>query len=921
MGIFFRNSILLLLASFLWACSADISSDQHVTDAKRYLSEGKQSAAVIELKNALQQDANHQEARWLLGEAYFNDGQYANANKELTRARELGRSDDDVLPLLAQVLLVMGDTKRLQQFDATGLSDTARSFVLASQGIGLLRSGAGPEEAEKLIDQAIAASNTAYALEIKARLIGFSARGDWLPVRQQLNKVFDVDPNYAPAWSLLGDIEIRSLNIQLAEEAYTKAINSSDTRLEDYYKRALVRLQMENLDGAKEDIGVLAKRSPKSLSTQYLQGIIFFRDGNIKEAITAFDMSKNDENRYPMSLFYLAMANNMEGNTSQAEDYAYRFLSIAPDNEAGRKLLAAMKLKQGDAKEAESLVRPVVEKNQDDISALNMLASALLKQGKTEEGIGLLTKVTELQPESPEAKAKLGAGLLASGDVNRGLEYLESALKLDPSYEGADLLLMSALLKKGDIDGALAVVDRFEEKSSNKAIAHGWRGQIYLAANRIDDAKASFNKALELSPGDPAASGSLAFLAIKEQNFDVAKKYYKTVLEHNPNHLSTLVKLAALAEVEKNRDEMLKWLTQAVETHPKDIQPRVLLSRFYLTEGRPEQVPVLVTALEPSLQETPDVLNVMGLSYLQRGEFADAKLVFQKLTLSRPDAPQPFYHLGVSTMALGERDNAQKAFISALDIAPSYIEPRIEVTRFLLSQKDRDAAVKHLAILKKLAPENADVLQLDAVRARLDGDQNEALALSAKAFENAPTSQNMLVLAQQNWAMGHKQASQKILETWVAKHPGDVSANLELADLHLAEGEEKKAGERYKEVLAVQENNPLALNNLAWLLRDSDPKMALVYAEKAVELSANSAAALDTLAVVLLNNNQKERAQRTIERALDKNDTNASIKYHSAMINVAIGDKQKAKGVLESILTGDAVFPERKEAEALLKTL
>ncbi len=921
MSMYFRNGFLIFMISLLFACSSDLSGDKDVDKAKGYLAEGKSNAAIIELKNALQKNGNNQEARWLLGAEYFNKGLYADAVKELSKARELGRSDEDVLPLLSQSLLNVGGKDILQGLSTDNLSDSARSYILASQGMSKLRSGEGIEKSSILINQAVDASATAFALEVKARLMGASSRGDWGAVRQQLQKVFEVDPNYAPAWSLQGDIEFQSLNLTLAEQAYTKAINSGNLRLEDYYKRALVRLQMEDLEGATKDIDFLAKRAPKSPSTHYVQGIIHMRNGNIKEAITAFDVAQNNEDRFPMSLFYLATAHNMEGNFEQAEGFAYRFLAIDPDNEPGRKLLAAMKLQQGENVEAETLIRPVIENNGEDVNALNILASALLKQGKTKDGVDVLAKISELQPDSPEAMTKLAAGLLASGDTSGGLERIEAALKLDPSYEQAGLVLVSTLIKQKDFDGAIKIVDEFEQKNPNSAAHHVLHGQVYMAATRVDDAKAAFEQALVVAPGDPVVSQSLALLAIQDKDFDLARSYYLKVLDHHSDYLPAMLKLAALADVQGDTEEMVKQLEQAKNAHPKEVQPRVMLARYYLTQGEPEQVPILIGELDPSLKNQPDVLNVVGLSYLQRKEFFDAKVTFQKISTQRRDAPQPHHNMGLSYLGLGEKSKAELEFEKALDISPSYIQPRIEVVRLLLARKERDKAIENLSILKELASENPEVLQLDAARARLDGNQKEALSLSKLAFEKSPTTRNMLVLAQQNWAMGQKQEAQNILENWLKEHPKDVLARLELADMHLGKSEEAKARDEYTRVLEIQKDNTLALNNLAWLLRDKKPKQALEYAQQAVDQSEQSPLTMDTLAVVLFKNNESVKAQRTIERALEKLPNNPSIKYHSAMINAVAGDKAKAKKYLTELLSGKNEFPERKEAEALLKTL
>src|SRR3569623_90029 len=62
--------------------------DKYLDDARRYQQTGDHRAAVIQLKNALQQDADNR------------DG--AAAEKELKRVAELGAAQNQVVPLLGQ---------------------------------------------------------------------------------------------------------------------------------------------------------------------------------------------------------------------------------------------------------------------------------------------------------------------------------------------------------------------------------------------------------------------------------------------------------------------------------------------------------------------------------------------------------------------------------------------------------------------------------------------------------------------------------------------------------------------------------------------------------------------------------------------------------------------------------------------------
>ncbi|MBE9538169.1 MAG: tetratricopeptide repeat protein [Proteobacteria bacterium] len=98
-----RNAVLSsVLALTLTACGSDLSSEEYISRARQYISNSDFKAATIELKNALQEDRESAEARWLLGKLYFDTGDVLSAEKELQHAKNLGWSTDDIFPVLAQ---------------------------------------------------------------------------------------------------------------------------------------------------------------------------------------------------------------------------------------------------------------------------------------------------------------------------------------------------------------------------------------------------------------------------------------------------------------------------------------------------------------------------------------------------------------------------------------------------------------------------------------------------------------------------------------------------------------------------------------------------------------------------------------------------------------------------------------------------
>src|SRR5437667_2696653 len=101
-----------LCVGLLASCGGD-TPDTLVKSGKDYLAKHEYSAAVIQLRNALQKAPNNGEARYLLGTALNENRDPANAEKELRKALELGYSPDQALPALGRALIDQGQAAKL----------------------------------------------------------------------------------------------------------------------------------------------------------------------------------------------------------------------------------------------------------------------------------------------------------------------------------------------------------------------------------------------------------------------------------------------------------------------------------------------------------------------------------------------------------------------------------------------------------------------------------------------------------------------------------------------------------------------------------------------------------------------------------------------------------------------------------------
>jgi Flp pilus assembly protein TadD len=320
-------------------------------------------------------------------------------------------------------------------------------------------------------------------------------------------------------------------------------------------------------------------------------------------------------------------------------------------------------------------------------------------------------------------------------------------------------------------------------------------------------------------------------------------------------------------------------------------------------------------------KNAPAVLEVTALSQLAQKQFPEAKYSLERLVEKIPDSAEVHFLLARAYAGVGDRASMRGELERTIELAPEHLAARLALARLQLLEGQKEKVTEQLTALNELYPEHPDVLRLQTSLAIVQGDQETASELLDDVFEKSPSTSSMLTVARQKWVMGDQVGAVELQEQWVDQYPDDLIASMALATVYSQEDQIDKAVIKYQQVLEKDEQNIVALNNLAWSLRNKQPANALEYAQRASQLAPESSMVMDTLAVVLLKNGDIKSAKRAIERALVKKPNNPVYRYHGAMISAVAGDKASAIKALESLLGEGSNFSEKAEAQQLLAEL
>jgi uncharacterized protein (TIGR03790 family) len=148
---------------------------------------------------------------------------------------------------------------------------------------------------------------------------------------------------------------------------------------------------------------------------------------------------------------------------------------------------------------------------------------------------------------------------------------------------------------------------------------------------------------------------------------------------------------------------------------------------------------------------------------------------------------------------------------------------------------------------------------------------------------------------------GNASEAEKVLERATEMEPRLTTAQVVLASTYETRGEYDKAIDRYRRILAVEPQNAIALNNLAYGLavRKQLPKDALPLAQRAFNLAPTPVVA-DTLGWIHHLLGDDRTALPLLDRAVAGSPENADVLVHAATVHIALNQKDKARGELDA---------------------
>ena len=702
---------------------------------------------------------------------------------------------------------------------------------------------------------------------------------------------------------------------------------------QDAAKDALPALRQPGDDVTPELKDPVRETDPKKIESRaaYMEGLAAQKDGNLTDAIKAFQKAADADPTAPEPVRAHAVLLRRLGRTRQAEEMARKAIDLDPEDYEMRLELAGLLLSRQHAAEASALIESALaSKKLDHKSAdfinlhsvrgrLYLLArnaakaaesySVILQALEKPEDFGLdFRQHQALMTDRATGYETVGKIMLEVGSNDKAIAAFTALIRIGNDTPGDDhYWLALAQYRKDDLEPAEANLNRYFESNKRSRNALQLLSDLYRATSRSDSIVKRLSELAENTNDADAVNMFLGDLLVDMGDGEEASKVYHSVIT-NSGDAAAYLGLIRVDILNRDSKSLLKSVNKALRARIQREELAPLTAHILLDTSFAEAVVnVAVESLQDGDFEQNPAATFFYSQIADRLELIEPEGKLLQATLDQNPAPR----LGIEAMGrLGLNLYMQERFTEAADTfkkllsIPGLPAGETAMTLYRLSAAEAanehyDAAITAIETALKVRPENAELTyQLGFIQ--FQASKYEEAERNLKSAINLSDSDPKLeprcrILLGSLYSQLRRWDEAIIAYNELLNMPEITDqitrrARMALSNAYVQNGDLPNGEKILEEVYQLEPDSPGVNNDLGYLYADQNKN--LEKAEKMIRIAVaaepENPAYLDSLGWVLYRLGRHEEAIQALEKA------NSNPDYRDSTIIEHLGDAQKA---------------------------
>ncbi|MDD4863052.1 MAG: PEP-CTERM system TPR-repeat protein PrsT [Alishewanella agri] len=912
-------SAAIALSLLLSGCGGK-SAEDHFSAGTSFAEQQKLSEAIIELKSAVAAAPNNAAYRLFLGRLYMQSGDYFSAEKELARALDNGADVNEVaLDLLQANFRAENYQQVLGLFkDDQRLTDSKQQYATLYRALTEIEMGTA-DNAMPLFDSLVESSSPDIQAFAKAMLqIKNNAPAEALAILEQTTTdspaALEITYYKAQLAQALG-------NDETALAGFYQYLQSVPTALRTRLTVAQLELKAQRLDKAQAELDQILRFAPEHGLTNYLRALVAFENKEFNKAKEHIDKAIGSRFNTTASRIMAGLIHHQLGLNTQALAHLASVQSQLGVYPPAQRLLTALQLQAGELTQAAGSIGNV-ELTEQDVNLAAVTAFELLKAGETTMANDILKRIEEAGLNQNSANlATLGQLRLGIPEqMSAGIRDLEQALMLDPARHDARLTLAASYIRQQQYDKAAALADEWLTQPETANAGYNLKALAALLSGKLDEASTLLVNAGQADPKNPFTHYLQAAIAQQQQDTAKATELLTQAVTHQPEYVPALMGLYGLERVQQqDTAKVIELIRNTQQQFPDNPAVLGLLVNVYQFENDHEAV---VKLLEPRLntpeQLTPFVMSALATAYGALRKLPET-LALTERWYKQDERNQQAALAYANALALS---NKHKDALSIIDnlLRRTSNNNDLRYIRFMLLAEAGEFA-NALTAFEQLPEELTATPQMQFQRGRLqllNGQITPGLATLQASYNAAPEPATAIAIAEALAKDVSFRRAIRFLEEHFDKHGQDPRVYSFYGSL-LVQDDITKAKQIYADIFQNDPENPLILNNYAWILASSgEVTQAQPYAEKALSKLPQHPDILDTYGKILKLQGQHKEAIAQFEKSLTIRPNHPEVQLNYVESLIQVGNSAKAREVLANVKAETA---EHKARQQQLSTL
>jgi putative PEP-CTERM system TPR-repeat lipoprotein len=638
---FSRTAIALVCAGACvvgaFGCSRDVERAKraYVERGDRYVAEQNVDAAIIEYRNAVQQDPKFGEAYRKLAAAYLTRGDGPEALRSALAAADLLPDSPEAQVEAGELLLLsrrFADAKvRAQQALVTNAKNTRARVLLGNSIAGL-----------KDIDSAIREFEEAIRLDPKQSgvytglAVLKASQGDLAIAEQTFKQAIETDPTSVAARLALAQFYWSSQRLGDAEQTLKTALDA-EPRNPSVNMAVAVFYQATHRAAEAEPFLRTAVEVDPSPRIQIAAADYFISRGRQDDAKPLLAPLAKDRKVGPLVSLRLAGIAQLEGRPEEALKILDDTLTAEPKNAVVLTAKSDVLQRQGKLDEAAKVAEEAIAANPTSAAAHFIRGRVLAAQGRLETAEKSFNDALRLNPSASAARVEL-ARLKMASDAGDAVALARQAAKEAPRSLDAQLTLVRGLVQKHEDAEAERILSDLVKAAPDAAPVHALTGSLLARKRDNAGARAAFSRALAIDPIDVEALEGITAVDMTTGRAADAIGRLEALMQRTPDDFGLMMVMAKAYATSRNLPAAERVLVKAIDVNPSGLAAYSMLGQVYLAQ---KQLPAARAQFEKVVaqQDRPvGALTVIGMIDLLENRVSDAQRSFERVIKLDPRA-------------------------------------------------------------------------------------------------------------------------------------------------------------------------------------------------------------------------------------------------------------------------------------------